>query len=594
MRRATLLTICPFILGLAPVALAETPTPRPSVETRQGVVAGIAADGLESFRGIPYAAAPVGDRRWSAPIPPEAWEGVRDASQYGPRCMQPTGLGFKKASPLPMSEDCLTLNIMRPAGWSGKKLPVMVWIHGGGMVTGTGADPVFNGAAIPKKDVVLVTINYRLGHLGFFAHAALDAAAEGPVAANFGILDQIEALKWLGANISAFGGDEKNITIFGESAGATSVDALMASPLAKGLFSKAIASSANARAASATLDDMRRYDAALVEALGLPAESAADLRAIPAERLMEMPRLDPMSGFAPVVDNVVLKRSIIDSFEAGEQAAVPYLVGSNDLELPKIYQTPDLAGRFQLPTALRSALVKAYGSEAELDLRLLSDIIFSEPARRLATLHASVAPTYRYRFEILSASAPKAFGGASHASELGYVFQTLEEMPWPTAERDWRLAATVTDYWVEFARTGKPGIGGQPAWPKAGGDHIIRFTNGGPVTGADPWKGRLDLLTASYKPAPAFTFGPAATAEVLPKVPASTGMLSVSSPIAALLADERAKAAIEAELPGLSAHPMLSQFKDKSLIELQALAPRILNVEKLAAIEARLKSLAGQ
>ncbi|WP_052215751.1 carboxylesterase/lipase family protein [Sphingomonas sp. ERG5] len=587
-----------LIGSFAVAAAAGNEATRPVVSTTQGRARGVVEGDVEAFRGLPYGAPPTGARRWAPTEPAARWDEIRDASSFGARCMQAVGRGFKKPSPLPMSEDCLTLNVMRPVKGSGK-LPVMVWIHGGGMVTGTGAEPSFNGPAIPENGVVLVTINYRLGRLGFFAHPAISRTARKPVVANFAILDQIAALKWVRANIAAFGGDPSNVTIFGESAGATSVDTLMASPLARGLFQKAIASSANARMPAVGLAEAERRDAAMIEDLGIRNPDAKALRAIPAEELMKLPRIDAMGGEAPVVDGVVLKETIVSAFAGRREVKVPYLVGSNDYELPRPYQTPDLAGRVRPTPDDAAALAAAYGSRKEFEDRVYTDAIFSEPARTLGNDHARRAPTWRYRFAILSASAPAAFPGASHASDVGYVFQTLGEMPWPTAERDRGLAQDVTSYWVSFARTGDPNGEGRVKWPSALGDRILTFTNDGPVAGVDPWARRLDILSTSQRTAnPVFVLGavppsrpvPGTSAELSPPEGVK-GPPSIKPTIRDHLADPRAKAVLDDELPSLSSHPTRAQFKNKSLEDLALLAPRMLTPNRLAKVSADLAKL---
>jgi para-nitrobenzyl esterase len=496
----------PPVLGLVLVLASCQDEPRPAanpfvVETEYGALHGLTDDGAMVWRGIPYAVPPVGGLRWRPPEAPAPWDGVRDASAYGHSCLQGRSSGFIRALIGPIddvSEDCLYLNVSRPTGDS-TSLPVMVWIHGGGFTGGTSSLPVYNSPGLVRHGVVLVTLNYRLGRLGFFAHPALDDGS-GERVANFGLLDQVQALRWVQDNIAAFGGDPGDVTIFGESAGGMSVNALMASPRADGLFQRAVSESGLGREPSQTFEQARAEGQSLIASLGLVDPDAAALRALPADQVAALP-VDLLGGGAPVLDDV-LPSSVSDTFEAGEEADVPYLVGSNDLEFPDAF----LAGgadhaddvRDRILGADRDAAVAAYGTEDELERHLVSDVVFTEPARHLARLHATRAPTYLYRFSAVSPELAATVGGAPHAMEIPYVFDATSGQRFMVEDAA-GLAATISGYWVAFAATGDPNHDGAPTWTQTGAGRLMELTGDGPrMVEVDPWGPRLDLVEAGY------------------------------------------------------------------------------------------------
>lgn len=478
----------------APAALAgcrDDPVPddvdsAPVVETTAGPVRGLTHDGIQSWLGVPYAAPPVGELRWRPPQPVAPWSGVREGGDYGPVCLQ----GPPTPEPLPelsrASEDCLNLNVHRPVGADGA-LPVMVWIHGGGFVYGAGSQAMYNSPGLVGRDIVLVTLNYRLGYLGFLAHPALQS--DGSRVGNYGLLDQVAALEWVRDNIAAFGGDPDNVTIFGESAGGISVNALMAAPSAAGLFHRAISQSGFGREPSLG------WDAAVAEAgarfapLVGAAPSAEDLRGIDGAQVVALP-MNINSGHAPLVDDV-LPRRVHETFEAGDEADVPYLNGVTDLE---VADTPAGSGvaadrvRARLLAESRDQARAAYGSDAELERRVTADVVFSEPARLLAREHADDAPTYRYVFGIAPQAVLAAVGGAPHGSELPFVFDDTARQGTPVANAD-ALADQVAGLWVDFATDGRP-----DGWPRAETGRTMTFTLAGPVSGPDPWTARLDVV----------------------------------------------------------------------------------------------------
>ena len=483
----------------------------PTIRVQQGVMVGAVADGVQSFKGVPFAAPPVGPLRWRAPQRPATWEGARSAEGYGAICIQPPSNGDPGVGPLPMSEDCLTLNVWTPAGRAGAPLPVMVWIHGGGYNNGSGTAALYDGTNLAKRGVVVVTINYRLGRLGFFDHPALAAErAPGEPAGNYGVMDQIAALQWVRDNAAAFGGDPGTVTIFGESAGGAAVTQLMVAPAARGLFHRAVVQSGMGRQRSAelALDRPGRPAAqslgrAWAWGSGLAAEvTADDLRAVPPEAL-----LNPMPAFYSdnlIVDGVLLTEDVVEAFAAGRQAAVPLILGANSAEFWWI--RPADAGAYgrtddAMTGAEHDALLVAYGGPEGYDQHGVSDLVFNEPARHLARLHAGAGhPTYLYRFDVVPASNPEPSGGATHASERPYVFDTLHTVGRPMGGRDERAAAAMVDYWTSFAAAGDPNGPGQPAWPEFGAerDRLLEFTNDGPVAKAVPFAARLDLIERFY------------------------------------------------------------------------------------------------
>jgi para-nitrobenzyl esterase len=471
------------------------------VRIDSGRLQGVAADGVTSFKGVPYARPPVGDLRWRAPQRPEPWRDVRDASRYGALCMQKiapdNGVG-----PGPASEDCLTLNVFAPAARAAARLPVMVWIHGGGFVNGSGTAALYDGSALARQGVVVVTINYRLGRFGFFAHPALTAEQRGQPLANYALMDQIAALRWVARNIAAFGGDPANVTIFGESAGGMAVNRLMMIRQARGLFERAVVESGLGREQGQTLAEAEKDGAAFAAKLGAAGADAKALRAIPAQAILAAGDLDLINGEAPILDGVLLTENPAQAFAAGHVARVPYLIGSNSLEFPPPFADTIRARLIRLSPAQEAAIVKAYGSRAAFDQHIVSDVLFGEPARALARDQARVGPpTWLYRFSVISAKAPKAVqGGAVHASDRQYVFKTLNASPWPTDARDAALAETISAYWVAFAKTGDPNGPGRPAWPHYGpADRLINFTNDGPIAEKAPDAAVLDAIAAAER-----------------------------------------------------------------------------------------------
>lgn len=487
------------------IAIPQAADSPPRVEVRQGTLEGKRGHDVAAFMNIPYAAPPVGALRWRPPQPAVAWSGVRDASERGPICIQPPANGDNGVGPLPMSEDCLQLNVFAPLERE-TPLPVMFWIHGGGYVNGSATADLYDGSALARRGVVVVTVNYRLGRLGFFDHPALAAERpEGEPAGNYGVMDIIAALEWVRDNIETFGGDPDQVMIFGESAGAQAVLQLMVSPPARGLFHRAAVQSGLPRLPASRLDApgeegapaVRDAAVAWTRAAGLDARDASDLRAIAAETFLR-PAPSLRLGALNIVDGAIVPEPIMDAFEAGRQARVPLIVGANSAEFFWVTADNPTDGTLDdgFSEAERAALIGAYGGAQAYRAQVISDLLFVEPARQVARLHArSGAPTWLYRFDIVSAAAPQEPGGAGHAWDRQYVFDTLNASPWPTDDMDRRAADLISGYWASFARTGDPSGQGRPEWPRVRDDlTTMQFSNDHPHVVTDPRGERLEMI----------------------------------------------------------------------------------------------------
>jgi para-nitrobenzyl esterase len=473
-----------------------------------GALKGVEAAGVISFKGVPYAAPPVGDLRWRAPARAAKWQGVREASAYGPICMQKMPNPDNGIGQYPAAEDCLSLNVFTQK-LDGKR-PVMVWIHGGGFVNGSGSAELYDGTQLAKRGVVIVSINYRLGRFGSFAHPLLTKEAAGGATANYGMMDMIASLEWVKRNISKFGGDASNVTIFGESAGGMAVQRLMTSPAARGLFHKAIVESGAGREPiqylnkpNGKLPSGEADGEAFVKSLSVTATTTADLRAISADRIIAAGDPSTFSGGGPVIDGKLFQMPIADAFKQGLEAKVPYLVGYNSAEFPS--QPKDLDGSLTRILGAKLAdlpqVAATYPDEATRAAQIVGDIVFGEPARYLAGQHAAHGQsTYLYRFDVVSVSRRDRLKGTTHAQERQYVFDTLHTSPYPTDENDKAQAQFVGAYWAAFAKTGDPNTAGSPAWPKysSAKDELLEFTNSGPIAKASPHKDRWDAIGARY------------------------------------------------------------------------------------------------
>lgn len=436
------------------------------VKTTDGPIESVSGKGVISFKGIPYAAPPVGELRWREPQPTPKWSGTRKADRYGSACVQNREAAAENGGdPGPVSEDCLYLNIWTPTLSPKSKLPVIVWIHGGGYVFGAGSLSVYDGTAMARKGAVFVNLNYRLGALGFFAHPALDNGKDGGPY-NFGLYDQVAALKWVKANIARFGGDPGNVTIMGESAGGKSVLWHMASPLSRGLFHKGIAQSVYILP-DVKLAKARTVAAKVASAIGLNgAESSlGELRKVPPERFFKIADKEANLGPVGIVGDAMLPRPIADTFEAGAEARVPLIIGntSDDASVIAAFGlSPDEIMKKLGAAGFALKLLYPGVPAHKLPRQALRDILFTMNTRWIADRRARRAPTWRFYFDYAAAKdRPNWPNGVPHGGEVIYFLDTLDQS---YAKRDRDYARKVSGYVFAFARTGKPSFAGSPAW----------------------------------------------------------------------------------------------------------------------------------
>jgi para-nitrobenzyl esterase len=458
----TVLVIVAVLFLAAASAFFATRASAVTVAIDQGPLTGASDGGVDSYKGIPYAASPVGALRWQAPQPGPHWSAPRDATAFGPACPQHiTEGGMVARAKLPQNEDCLTLNVWAPTG--AKNLPVMVWIHGGGFDQGSAALPLFNGAALAHRGVVLVSFNYRLGRLGFFPYPGLADA-------NFGLLDQIAALKWVQRNIAVFGGDPHNVTIFGESAGGVAVDMLMTSPLAKGLFVKAISESGGLFGPTPKIEDGRK--GALEFAAKLNAKDLAALRAASVDAILNAA---DYNDDGPVIDGKVLLEDPRDAFPAGHQLAIPYLTGSNSNEGAML---ADNTAWVTKPFGDRIGDVRKLYDNAPDPLfgqHLFADRFMAGPTDQLAGAQSSRAPTWVYNFGFLNARARmRNETGVPHGGEMVFIWGFGPLAVFAPAQ-DTGMSDMMQRYWTNFAKTGNPNGDGLPVWRKFEGPHPQTF-----------------------------------------------------------------------------------------------------------------------
>lgn len=485
-RRMAGCVVAGFVAALvfAQALVAQAPGP---VHTQNGLVQGTAKDGVTVYLGIPFAAPPVGDLRWQAPHPGPIWKGVREADKFAPGCAQiPIVNRALGLDPIPVSEDCLYLNIWTPAKSASDRLPVMVWIYGGGFIGGGTAIGQYNGTNLAKKGVILVSVGYRLGPFGFLAHPELTAEQHGH-SGNYGLMDQIAGLRWVKRNIAAFGGDPNRVTIFGESAGGISVSMLAASPLAKGLFQGAISESGGSFA-PARLDDesgenvpplalAEKNGAAFLTKLG--ATSIASGRKLSMDQVLKGVGPGLSSGFWPDFDGYVLLGDQYKLYKAGKYNDTPILIGTNS----------DEGALFVAKTTMKdyeASVHKGYGEHADKILAaypvgnsdatalrsardLSRDAIFGWGTWSWARLQAKTGKgkvfVYRFSHRPNYPDAPQFKDwGAAHGAEIAYVFGNFSQ-GMPATDADKGVSEEVSSYWVNFAKTGDPNGAGLPMWP---------------------------------------------------------------------------------------------------------------------------------
>ena len=454
-----------IICAAAPV-LAQITT----AKVAGGTVEGVVKDGISSFKGVPFAAPPVGDLRWRSPQPVKPWQGVRKANEFGPGPMQDTSFGAMMGGPQKISEDCLYLNVWTGAKKAGEKRPVMVWIYGGGFGIGMTSTPTYDGTNLAKKGVVLVSVTYRVGPLGFLAHPELSKES-GKGSGAYGIQDQIAGLKWVKANIAKFGGDPKNVTIFGESAGGISVSMLTASPMAKGLFHRAISESGGSMTPPReSLKAAEEQGKAYLSKLGANDIKAA--RALSAETIQKETK--GMGSFWPVPDGETIVENQYGLFEAGKFNDTPILIGTNSDEGGLFVTQKTTSAAFEKMVrsqfgAGADAILKAYPHATDAEATRSNKEIFREstfawPTWAWAKLQSRNGKNkaFVYYFDHRTPASPE---GANHAAEISYVFGNLGGMGGSNGPEDKALSELISSYWVNFATKGDPNGPGLPAWP---------------------------------------------------------------------------------------------------------------------------------
>jgi para-nitrobenzyl esterase len=481
------------------------------VKIKDGILQGTVEGDLTVFKGIPFAAPPVGDLRWKGPQPVEKWEGVKLATEYAPAPVQ------GGTPPSGKSEDCLYLNVWAPAKSSGEKIPVLVWIYGGGFSFGSTSEPVYSGEALAKKGVVLVSIAYRVGQIGFLAHPELSAENANHVSGNYGLLDMIAGLKWIQDNISAFGGDPDKVTIFGESAGGIAVSMLCASPLAKGLFHGAISQSGGSfgppRPTTYPGENLKTLNNA--EASGVTymknagASSLAELREMPADSL---PGGWGIGNAWPIIDGYVIPDDQYRLYEAGKYNDVPILVGYNSDEGLSFTRTNDpkefIASVNQRYGTFAEALLKAYPvgdtTVPKTARDLARDAAFGWHTWSWARLQAKTGKStvYFYYFDQhpdYPEDSPKYGQGSPHGQDVAYVFQHLDTSNPDHSATDEQISEAMATYWTNFAKQGHPNGEGVPEWPPfSDRNPVVLHFSQTPHTGDVPSTESLHVLDSYF------------------------------------------------------------------------------------------------
>lgn len=500
----------------------------PTVQTSAGTLRGVMEADGDVFKGIPYAAAPVGQYRWRPPQPFPAWKGTKDATKFCADCAQagwPRQAGKIREN---TSEDCLFLNIWRPANAKqGDKLPVMVWIYGGAFVGGGSSYPETFGNQFAKQGVILVNFNYRLGRLGHFAFPALSAEHPNEPKGSYAYMDQIAALKWVQHNIAAFGGDPKNVTIFGESAGGVSVHSLLTIPSAKGLFHKAIIESGGGRdgvlsSRPISKENADKYYPVSAETIGvnfaakhgiqgMDAQALAKLRSLSVEDIVDNGQESNGQGGVPIYAGPILDgKLVVETFEraykAGRQIRVPIIIGSNSAEVPAGFvnarSKEELLAQFE---PVKKEMAATYDPDGKADFsQMLSmvntDKVWAEPARFTANVVTAQGDrAYVYLFSYVPAALQQRMRfGAVHASEIAYVFDNLMERNGAAiTPKDKEVAKMMNTYWANFAKTSDPNGKGLPKWPvyDPKRNDLLEFRSDGSAAGGpDPKKARLDVM----------------------------------------------------------------------------------------------------
>ena len=499
-----------FALGL--IALSAIASERPVVKVETGDLQGATEYNMNVFKNIPYAAPPVGDLRWRPPQPAAPWTGTRDASQFGDSCPQPYVKNLSTGLGLPGNEDCLKLNVFTPQK-PGKDLPVMVWIHGGGLLVDGARDAQFTPINLIKNGVIVVTFDYRLGALGFFASKELiaEAKAKGEPVGNYGTMDQIAVLKWVKRNIAAFGGNPDNVTIFGESAGGRSVTWLMVSEAARGLFHRAIAESAQQSPLRGITEKRlgmppeTEVSARLMGSLGV--KTLKDLRSLPTQKLILTGADFERGDFGgPFIDGQILKGDPVPLFAAGQQAKVPFMIGTNSWDssflVPSQPSMEKFSKMFREDPKILSQLYGNVPDKCIASSDAMGDMLYRGSTKFLADSMNGIAPGYAYYFDYLNKNIRPAYPGVPHTFEINYVFGSYGLMPqapatvessanrcarienasaelkqksiWPkywypitdkNDPKDIAMSEKMSASWAAFAKTGNPNVEGQANWP---------------------------------------------------------------------------------------------------------------------------------
>ena len=477
-----------FSLALAALAFAAGATQAiagsglPTVHIAAGDLAGTSFDpiGVVSFSNIPFAAPPVGPLRWAPPQPAAPWKGVREAMAFGPACPQPVnkdgrinGGGYAG----PTSEDCLNLNVVGPKGARGA--PVLVWIFGGANVFGANSVASYNGQNFARDGVIVVTVNYRLGALGFFAHPALTRAARpGEPLGSYAIMDQLAALNWVQKNIAAFGGDPKNVTVAGESAGGGNILTLLSTSAAKGLFARAMVESGGGWGRQTSLAKAEADGQALAVRLGAPADATPEqLRALPVDALVAA------SGrYGPIVDGRLLTETPTEAFARGDNIHTPLIIGSNSFEASLMLSFGIPSGPYlaTIPAETKALYAKEAPDEGTLAHAVFTDQIMGAPARWIAGKSSAAAPTWLYYFSYVRVKQRTRLPGANHASEIPYVFESQDQIPVYSSEivdEDRGVARLMHACIVGFVRTGAPACPTGQLWPayQTASDQLLEF-----------------------------------------------------------------------------------------------------------------------
>jgi para-nitrobenzyl esterase len=489
-----------LLLGLAITSTLAFADP---VRIDGGLIQGTVEDGLNVYRGIPFAAPPVGALRWAAPQPAKAWDGILPGDKFARACVQnPAARSALNLPAIEVSEDCLYLNVWTPAKTAAEKLPVMVWIHGGGFFGGASLYDLYSGEELAKMGVVFVSITYRLGKFGFLAHPELSAESPHKVSGNYALLDQIAGLQWVQKNIAAFGGNPGMVTIFGESAGGIAVAALTASPLAKGLFQRAMSESGGFLGVPGdgnllTLPSAEKEGQEFAKSVG--AVSLADLRKLTADQIFKA------SGNGwPIIDGYVIPDDQYKLYQAGKYNDVPLLIGTNSNE----------GGAFSRPITpeqYQASIRQRFGSHADTILKLypgatpeqariangdiMRDSTFAWPTWAWARLQTQTGKSGVYLYYFDQPLPGSGLAGASHGAEMIYVFKHLKQRTLPWRPEDYQLAEAIAGYWVNFAKNGDPNGSELPVWPAyKDGEPTVMYFKDKPYTGPVPKLERLQTM----------------------------------------------------------------------------------------------------